>query len=440
MPPSPVDDVRHAIERLWQDGVASWNNLYRAPAYVALREACQRHFPDAGSVQTLNFALSRAIRALGFRTSDMEPDGAPRATPAEAAQRLCRAFTQTTLRRTYLAPLDGAGDLPEMAFGPAQIRRFTPTEFDALIRSHEPTRNWPTSAVDAQAFSQFTWLVIEDVAPLEAAVGIRALPELSFDPREDFGRINPHATAHPKPVEDALFALMTLPWEEVVEHAELDWRPFGLPWTITLEDDLFGGAPSFPSSDTLAWTWRMQQVDDDDVVEIREPARHEIDSDDWPRITLDQTHWEAIEQARATSLFDAPVTHFLNRGMLTSGIDEFMAHVVTLESALGTETDHKKRSKLADGSNPSPNARVAIRLANLLDDAVAGWMCAELFQSRNTYIHGRAMAGISGEDRRRARVLARLATVRLIDIASGPAPLADREFFLHALLNRQLRP
>jgi hypothetical protein len=434
MPASPDDDVRRAIEHLWQEGVASWNTLYRAPAYAALREACQRHFPDASSVQTLNFALSRAVRALGFRTFDMEPDGAPRATPAEAAQRLCRAFTQTTLRRTYLAPLDGAGDVPGMAFGPAQIRRFTPIEFDALVRSHEPTRNWPRSAIDAQAFSQFTWLVIEDVEPLEACVSTRALPELSFDPREDFGRINPHATAHPKPVEDALFALMTFPWEEVVEHAKLDWRPFGLPCTITLEDDLFGGAPSFPSSDTLAWTWRMQQVDDDEVVEIREPARHEIDSDDWPRITLDQTRWEAIEQARATSLFDAPVAHFLNRGMLASGIDEFMAHMVALEAGFGSEADTKGPRKLPDGTNPGPNQRVGIRLAHLFGDPFAGWLYTALFQKRNAYVHGRTMTAISSEDRLAARGLARRAVCRLIDLANEAGPSADRDALLRTLL------
>ena len=44
-------------------------------------------------------------------------------TAEVAAAQLDAAFRQTHIRRVYLCPLDGAGDLPTLAFGPSSIQR-----------------------------------------------------------------------------------------------------------------------------------------------------------------------------------------------------------------------------------------------------------------------------------------------------------------------------
>lgn len=433
MPASAVTDLERAIDRLWA-GVRLWSGLYSAPAFVALRETCERRYPGAGGPQYLNYTLSQAVSALGFRTDDQAPDGVRRVTPAQAAVALDAAFRQTTARRTHLAPLDYAGELPSMGFGRARIRRFAAGELDDFIRSHAPMRYAPAGKFETERLAQFTWLVVEEDIALAAEVGARSLPMLFEGWASDLGRIQPHKQRFPAVVEDALFALLTLPWEAVVEAREADWRPFGVPWVISLDDDLFAGATTIPSADTLSWGIRALTDHEGETVEVLEPLTTEIEAGQEGRITLDEDRWRRIGRARASPLFHPPIAHFIVRGLLAEGIDEFLAHIVSLEAGLGSEADHKNRKKLADGSNPGPNQRVGIRLANLLGDPFALWNYLHLFGMRNAYVHGRPMPDVPRPARLEARALARAALWRLIEIASGDEGPPERDAFLAALL------
>ena len=50
--------------------------------------------------------------------------------------------------------------------------------------------------------------------------------------RRRLGEIEPHARKFPIAVEQALFALLLTPWEDLVGHADLNWRAFQTPWVI----------------------------------------------------------------------------------------------------------------------------------------------------------------------------------------------------------------
>lgn len=436
---TPRRDLESAIQALWR-GVDTWSRLYGEPAFVSLREACERHYPQAGGPQLLNFALGVAVGSMGFRSRDMEGDAPHRDAPALAAERLDEAFRQTTARRTHLAPLDYAGDLPTMRFGNARVQRFTAAELDGLVRAHAPLRNAPKSKFDAHRFSQFSWLVVEETIALADQPGPRTLPQLFINWRTDLGRIEPHKRQFPVGVEDALFALMTLPWEMVTETREADWRPFSVPWVITLDDDLFVSPPSIPAPDTLSWGFRAVTDWEGETTDIPEPLTTPIEDGQAAVVTLDEACWRTIQRARDNPIFQSPIAHFIVRGLLADGIDEFLAHVMSLEASYGSQRDHKHRRKLADGSNPGPNQRVGVRLANLFGDPFALWTYMDLFEVRNAYVHGREMSDIPGPARLEARMLARAALRLLIDLASDDDGPRDRELFLASLLRPPTAP
>src|SRR3546814_3244820 len=80
--------------------------------------------------------------------------------------------------------------------------------------------------------------------------------------------------------------------------------------------------------------------------------------------------WEQLQAARATSLFETPVEHFLVRAFLADGMDEVMAHMTAIEAALGLEMDHKTR--LRPKPDPHKNVssatgRVAARITAIID-------------------------------------------------------------------------
>ena len=60
---------------------------------------------------------------------------------ATAAARLHAAFQRKRGRRVYLCPLDNAGDLPEVTFGPNRIARLSAAELEELVgRNHGVAR------------------------------------------------------------------------------------------------------------------------------------------------------------------------------------------------------------------------------------------------------------------------------------------------------------
>jgi hypothetical protein len=100
-------------------------------------------------------------------------------------------------------------------------------------------------------------------------------------------------------------------------------------------------------------------------------------------------HWSAVERARSSPLFTTPVEHFLVRAFLSEGIDEFLAHLTTIEAALGLPDDY-----------PGGTRRLMARIAAFLGDISAANQYDRLFQIRSCYLHGRRMEeAISSEER-----------------------------------------
>ena len=51
-------------------------------------------------------------------------------------------------------------------------------------------------------------------------------------------------------------------------------------------------------------------------------------------------------KAEQSVLFEAPIAHFLLRTFLAEGVDEFLAHITTIEVFLGLQGDYHKRSRV----------------------------------------------------------------------------------------------
>jgi len=150
---------------------------------------------------------------------------------------------------------------------------------------------------------------------------------------------------------------------------------------------------------------------------------------------LNDTAWNDIMAARETALFDRPVAHFFVRGFRSDGIDEFLAHISTIEAALGLPLDHDPRARRKiNGKNPGATHRVSLRVAGLLGDRACEEIYSRLFGLRSDFLHGKSMADISGNDRRSARELARKVVCALIGAASSN-PMVNREQLLDQILD-----
>jgi len=433
----PPPDLIQAVAGLWRLDPPGPDNVFSAPAFIRLREVCQRLYPKAGSKDALAAALSGALRRLGWPCR-LAPHNAHLALPAElAAASLDEAFRRTQSRRVHICPLDCADDLPNLSFGPNRVRRMSAGELKALVASPRLERINPTWTFDAERFSEFSWLVVNEVVPLDGEPGARALPALFLDFSRDFGAIEPHQKRFAAVVETALFALLLAPWEDWTVHGDLDWRGFRVPWIYTIDDDLLAESMPPPSPETLSWEPDFFFDEYGETIELERPTRLPLSDCAAKAIEwLNDAAWNDLIRARESSLFGSPVEHFFVHGFLVDGIDEFLAHITVVEAALGMSSDHHAagRRKIG-GKNPGATTRVAARLAALLDAETAVADFKRLFEVRSEFVHGRSMSPIPSHERTLARRLSRETVVALIKAALvRPAP-ASREAYLDTLLD-----
>jgi hypothetical protein len=248
-PTGPSATLCGALEPLWGTGLPESGNLYAVADFVALRETCQRLYPEAGQKSMLDFALSQALRNLGLAFGRSPPH-----TEVDwAAEQLDAAFRRTAARRIHLCPLDFADELPEVQFGPNRIRTFTAAELADVVDPRRLMRDLPNWRSNIGRLTEFSWLVVSETVSLPGNPGARALPSLFVDLDRDFGRIEPHKPKFHEAIEAALFALLMIPWEDVTSYSDYDWRPFGVPWVHTTDDDLFARQMPIPDADTLHW-------------------------------------------------------------------------------------------------------------------------------------------------------------------------------------------
>jgi hypothetical protein len=430
-------DLVEAVDALWRRGHTT-GNFYAAPTFVHLRETCQRLYPSRGSKDAMNVALGQAVYALGFRWSETSPARFAVASDI-AAVRIDGAFRKTQARLVHLCPLDLGDDIPALCFGPNSIRTFTAMELDDLLDPDGLARKRGGWRFDSQRFCQFSWLVVEEAVPIASDSGARALPEFFFDAIKDFGRIEPHKRHFPAAVEEALFALLTAPWEEVTSYSDYDWRPFHVPWVHTLSDDLFARLPASPDADTLSWEPAFYDDRDGETVEYERPTRLPLADEAVSKTAyLNDATWADLSEVRGSPLFAGPIQHFVIRAFASNGIDEFLAQITVIEAALGLPDDHnpRRRPKFSKSKNPGATARVAARLSALLNDPDAGERYCALFKERSDFLHGQTMKDISSQSRLDARRLARLCVCALIDAAIRVPRPENQDLFLAELLQR----
>lgn len=152
---------------------------------------------------------------------------------------------------------------------------------------------------------------------------------------------------------------------------------------------------------------------------------------------MDQSRWATVEQAKGSVLFETPIAHFLVRAFLAEGVDEFLAHITTIEAALGLRADYQKNFRIAPDRHKGMRAtnRMRGRVAGLLGDRRFADQYEQLFNVRSAFLHGRAMTAISTKERVMARSLARQVVEALI-LATLAGPTGSREEFLDGLLDK----
>jgi len=427
--------LTEAIAALWRFKPPGPKNLFSEPSFKYLCKICAQLYPHVGSHDALSIAIYHALRNLGL------PCGLPLekqylALSADtAALQFDQAFRQTKISRTHFCPLDCADSLPPLKFGTATIRTFSASEFEAAINLPRLQRNHPFWKIDSQRLASFTWLVIEEDVPLDCEPGQRAAPIFYQYFDEDLGAIEPHPKRFPQAVETVLFSMLLAPWEDWVEYPNFDWRPFRIPWTFTVSDDVFAHHSKPPSSDTLSWEDSIYTDEYGDEVVLDRPIYFQltdgaVDAPLW----LNDENWKNVLVAKQAEIFGGPVMHFLVRGFLSNGIDEFLAHIMTIEAGLGSEIDHNSKNRpRIKGSNQGSTIRVATRLSALLGNKSYGDDFQHLFKVRSKYVHGRTMTSIASADRVSARSLARKAAAKLI-VTAASQPTLTRDAFLQNLL------
>lgn len=433
----PGSAMISAMSELWRLRPPGPDNILAHPAFERLREACRDGYPNAGKKGPA-FALSTALRALGLPCG-LQKETANLSLPVEeAAKGLDTAMRATHAKRVHLVPLDLAADLPSIAFGPARLGRLTAGELLTLVDHARLKRLYPRQEFDAARFSEFHWLVVEEAVALDQEPEARAVPVLFMDLSRDLGQIEPHKGRFPGAVEEALFFLLLAQWESWSTMAEVDWRGFRVPWVYTIDSDIFVRPNTPPSPDTLSWEDRIYHDGYGGTYEEERPVELRLEEDVATELPVwDQSRWAIVEQAKQSVLFETPITHFLVRAFLAEGVDEFLAHITTIEAALGLRADYQKNFRVAPDRHKKLRAtdKMRGRVAGLLGGRRYADQYEQLFNVRSAFLHGRAMAAISTKERVMARSLAREVVEALI-LATQAGPIPSREDFLDGLLDK----
>jgi hypothetical protein len=307
-----------------------------------------------------------------------------------------------------------------------------------LVDEPRLKRLYPQQGFDADQLAKFHWLVVEETVELKHSPEGRAIPAFFMDLSQDIGLIEPHKGRFPRAFEEALFFLLLAPWENWSTMPEVDWRGFRVPWVYTVDSDIFVRPSLPPSHDTLSWEDRIYDDGYGGTYEEQRPIELSLDHNAAPELRCwDQSRWAIVEQAKRSGLFETPIAHFLVRAFLADGVDEFLAHITTVEATLGLHADYQKSFRVAPDRHKGMSAtnRMQARVAGLLGDRRYADQYERLFNIRSAFLHGRAMTGISTQERVMARSLARQVVEALI-FTPRAEPVSSREELLDEFLEK----
>lgn len=422
MTPQPLID---AVDAIWATEAAQ---VLRTPELLSLVKTCRGLYPAEVKGMVVDLALQHALQRLGFDNRVIGP------APANVPAALHKAIVAPSAVRRHLCPLDLAGDIPKMSFGPNRVCNFSSDELLAILDESAVEPRF-RARFDAKRFAQFQWMVVEETYEVTRSLGSRYVPFLHQVWDQELGAIEPHPPAFAPAVEAALCCLLTEPWEDLVERPEQDWRAFRIPWVMTLDSDLFSPSIPVPDPDTLTWIPHYIHGDHGELIDEIEVPDNEGLVDEAKEVLANLNHraWTQFVMSRACPWMAGPIAHFFVRAFTSHGVDEFLFHITTIEACLGQSSDHQgKKKPLPDGSYGA-TGRTAWRLSALLGDWDAGPTFKALFKERSQFVHGETMSMISADSRRSARSLARRCVRALIE---SPADVSSREAFLDSLLNR----
>jgi hypothetical protein len=435
MPLAPDDGARlgAALAALAGMPQSSLQDASRRRPFTDIIQICAEIFPDIvgrshngqPALENLRWALLHLFEATGVPTAD---------NGVAVGEYLNSVFEQKSGFNLHLCPLDQAGDLPRLTFGPCQVRRFTEEEFAKAIQLPRLRRRYPSRNFDISAYCRFDWLVVHEPIVLGPTLATRSSPWRTLDFRmdRDFGAIQPFARKWPEIVERAVFALLLLPWEEMVGHPDVDWRSFRIPWVYTVPGDPLDSLNVLRGTDTLTWV-PDSRFDDftGEEYETEKPFDLPLNDDlDGYFSEMSDMRWAILERARSSEIFNPLVMHFLVRAFASEGVDEFLGHITAVEAALGLASDFARardRPRVG-GDNPGSTTRIKQRVGAITADAALGEAFEELFRIRSAFVHGRPMKDIPSIARIRARVLARQVVEALVQASAGSADISRDDY------------
>jgi hypothetical protein len=401
-------------------------------AFADLTELCIELFPDRVDRKKNGEPVKDDVRRGLLHL--FEATGAPtsQGDAERIAERIVIAMGNPVGEHIHLCPLDNAQDFPKLRFGPCEIREFGKAEFEEIIDASRLKRHFPSLKLEAGRFARFHWLVVRERATFAATFGHRSSPWRFLSFAEDYGAIDPFARTWPAIVDQAVLALLLLPLEEMVQHDDVHWRPFRIPWVYTVNGDLLA-APNWPQeADSLHWepdgymdeeTGEWEETERPFAYPLEEGAEAQF-------LRLDTGRWDMLDRAQASPIVNPRAAHFLIKAFLSDGMDEFLAHVTTIEAAVGLQTDFPQKGQTRPPALGRGGAtdRMAGRVAGLLNNPGAEEEFWNVFNLRSAYVHGRTTPVIRSPMRIQARKLARRVVDALVTAADGSGHPGRTEF------------
>ncbi len=208
-----------------------------------------------------------------------------------------------------------------------------------------------------------------------------------------------------------------------------------------MTDDIFVSNAVLPDeADTLSWEPVIFTDTNGNEVEEERPMTLPLNDEAIPQLAkkLSEALWALSTFVRDARSTRRPLQHFLVRAFLDDGIDEFLAHLITIEAALGLPEDHfprvRQQLRGRKKNNPGASDRLKWRVGGLLDDREACKTFERLYKRRSDFIHGKQMDRIGGSEKVDARRLARRCVSAILKHIESSAEAFSYEEFLQKLL------